>query len=1181
MTMMFTLPRQQLLDGNGAPLPGGKAYFYDVGTTDPRTVYVDSGLTTPHTQPVVADANGFLPVVHLPTGPYKVVWTDASDVQQYTSDNLTGPLDTSAFTPDFAKPQMPVLVKAVDYAVAAADMGRLIEGDTTGGSLVFTLPSAVTVGDGKLIDVVKGDAAGTISVTTVSGQTIQSATGGTPTTSYQIADQGDRVRLVSDGANWKALPFAAGVDAITDGSITAAKLSAAVTAQFVQVGHISLFVGDESEVEAGYIICDGRAISRTTYSELYNKWSNDGAVPAKHGDGDGSTTFNVPDWRGLVPRGVDATGEGVKGNDPDAASRTDRSNPSGLGTQYDAGTVQGSAVEDHVHGSTNLTAENHDHNYTRFGQTVGMNDGSGTPIPNVWSNTSNIDTGGSGVLDISGDTDSYGGNETRGKNMAVHFVVFASTTAAAGLSAAFNTVLHGSGAPTDDLGSDGDFYVDQDAFVLWGPKTAGSWSSTNARIGLADGFYYKFSTATADADEGSGRFWLNNATPASATEFYVSETDDDAQDISAWLAQFAVSDQIRIVKASDQTTYQIYSLSGALTDGGAYRKGLTVTHIAGNGTFAADDPLIIMRGIAGPQGVSFNWQGAWTTSTSYALNDGVENGGSSYVCTAPHTSGASTEPGVGASWTTVWDLMAAKGSDGAGSGTVTSVGLATPAEFTVSGSPVTAAGTLTFAKASQSANEIYAGPSSGGAAAPGFRALVSDDIPTIPASKVTGALENIVEDSTPQLGGNLDVNGSHIIGANGDLIDFNNPVNSVNELTVHSAASGNDPALTATGADLNIPLRLDGKGTGAVKTTSSDLDITGNIILSGTVDGRDIATDGTKLDGIEASADVTDAANVNAAGALMHTDLLGTHTGMLRRTGSEAYTVVRDNWGASTDPGVNDDTSAGYVVGSHWINTTADKSFICVDSTNGAAIWTETTAGAGGGISNVVEDVTPQLGGQLDVNGQAIGNGTEELISFTETASAVNELRVTNAATGNGPILGVSGGDTNADLNLESKGTGVVNINSVEAVHKETAGIVLQEVETVDTTNRSTSSTTYGDLSGTQVTITPIKNTNNVRVTFNIMIGAGAAVVASFKLYRNSTDITPAGTSEIMNIRVGADTEMWNVTITYTDSPATTSATTYKLQFKSSNGTVVRIGRRGTDTTYDVPQIARAEEIAA
>jgi hypothetical protein len=58
-----------------------------------------------------------------------------------------------------------------------------------------------------------------------------------------------------------------------------------------------------------------------------------------------------------------------------------------------------------------------------------------------------------------------------------------------------------------------------------------------------------------------------------------------------------------------------------------------------------------------------------------------------------------------------------------------------------------------------------------------------------------------------------------------------------------------------------------------IATTSSGVSVTGNVAVSGTVDGRDVATDGSKLDGIEASADVTDTANVTAAGALMDSEL--------------------------------------------------------------------------------------------------------------------------------------------------------------------------------------------------------------------------------------------------------------------------------------------------------------------
>jgi len=55
-------------------------------------------------------------------------------------------------------------------------------------------------------------------------------------------------------------------------------------------------------------------------------------------------------------------------------------------------------------------------------------------------------------------------------------------------------------------------------------------------------------------------------------------------------------------------------------------------------------------------------------------------------------------------------------------------------------------------------------------------------------------------------------------------------------------------------------------------------------------------------------------------------------------------------------------------------------------------------------------------------------NGNEEL-KFTTTASAVNEITITNAATGTRPDLSVTGGDTNIGLSITTKGTGLVLFN--------------------------------------------------------------------------------------------------------------------------------------------------------
>lgn len=73
---------------------------------------------------------------------------------------------------------------------------------------------------------------------------------------------------------------------------------------------------------------------------------------------------------------------------------------------------------------------------------------------------------------------------------------------------------------------------------------------------------------------------------------------------------------------------------------------------------------------------------------------------------------------------------------GLGTGSVTSVALSAPSEFTVSGSPVTGAGTLTFSKASQTANTVWAAPN-GSSGAPVFRLLVAADVPTLTAAKIS------------------------------------------------------------------------------------------------------------------------------------------------------------------------------------------------------------------------------------------------------------------------------------------------------------------------------------------------------------------------------------------------------------------------------------------------------------
>ena len=100
----------------------------------------------------------------------------------------------------------------------------------------------------------------------------------------------------------------------------------------------------------------------------------------------------------------------------------------------------------------------------------------------------------------------------------------------------------------------------------------------------------------------------------------------------------------------------------------------------------------------------------------------------------------------------------------------------------------------------------------------------------------------------------------------------------------------------------------------------------------------------------------------------------------------------------------------------------------------------------------------------------ADANGAEQII-FQTTASAVNELEVTNAATGNPPIIGASG-ETNVDVHIKPKGSGETRIGTGAAAATLTTDGAHDLI--LDTNSRSNSGTiTITDGAGGNITITP------------------------------------------------------------------------------------------------------------
>ena len=203
-----------ILDADGVPVDGGKIEIFNAGTSDQATVYSDASLTTSAANPIVANGNGFLPVRFVGTASYKVVYQDASGstLGHYeTEDNALGALDTSGFLTGTVAPSRTVISKTSSYTTTAADKGKHINGDPTGGDFTITLFSAVTLGDGGDYLIKHSGTSGILTVEGAGGQTIDGKT------SYKLYPR-DVIVVRSDGANYvigEAYRFTDGIVTVT------------------------------------------------------------------------------------------------------------------------------------------------------------------------------------------------------------------------------------------------------------------------------------------------------------------------------------------------------------------------------------------------------------------------------------------------------------------------------------------------------------------------------------------------------------------------------------------------------------------------------------------------------------------------------------------------------------------------------------------------------------------------------------------------------------------------------------------------------------------------------------------------------------------------------------------------------------------------------------------------------
>jgi hypothetical protein len=154
------------------------------------------------------------------------------------------------------------------------------------------------------------------------------------------------------------------------------------------------------------------------------------------------------------------------------------------------------------------------------------------------------------------------------------------------------------------------------------------------------------------------------------------------------------------------------------------------------------------------------------------------------------------------------------------------------------------------------------------------------------------------------------------------------------------------------------------------------------------------------------------------------------------------------------------------------------------------------------------------------------------------------------------------------------------------------AGTVLQVVSAALTSTFTTSSISYVDVTGLTVSITPKFSTSKILVMYTAQTASDPALAGTFlRLARNSTAIFvgDAAGSRSQDTNSGAPANIYGFYLgcgQYLDSPATTSATTYKVQIRNNGGATSYINRSvgDRDTANFDPRLASSitvMEIAA
>lgn len=288
---MFNMPWTQAIDGVGNTLAGAKLYFFEAGTSTPQNVYADGDLTVALSNPVIADGGGRFVPIYLANAQYKVMLYTANDVLVWSADNINVmQTDSGAFA-----------ANSINAVLRQAGLAEDEAENFPYAIFKYANASTFYVDSGTQENLYELEPVGNYDNSVSDypyfvGFSVQFSctrpNTGTSLVQINVNNHGYKYIRRFDGTPLKEGDMYGLVKLIYDG------------VYFLLVSDNSSFnIGDVktsviSSNHGDWLLCNGQAVSRTEYPNLF------ALIGTNFGTGDGSTTFNLPDYRGKFLRGL-------------------------------------------------------------------------------------------------------------------------------------------------------------------------------------------------------------------------------------------------------------------------------------------------------------------------------------------------------------------------------------------------------------------------------------------------------------------------------------------------------------------------------------------------------------------------------------------------------------------------------------------------------------------------------------------------------------------------------------------------------------------------------------------------------------------------------------------------------------------------------------------------------------